>query len=260
MNRDSVRQLLVILALIGTLVINGLATTLPINGQTTGEISDRFEVYFVPAAYVFSIWGLIYVGLLAYAIFQALPAQRENPRLRAIGYLFVGSCIANSVWIVLWHYEYFVLTVVVMVALLLSLIGIYVKLGVGHTAVSTAEKWLVHIPFSIYLGWVSVATIANATSALDSLGWSGGPLSPELWTIILLLTGVLLAGLMAFTRRDLAYGLVLVWAFVGIAIKHSDTASVSTAAWIASALVVILLAVALFRDRSTNQPLSRSAS
>ncbi len=260
MNRDSVRQLLVIVAVIGTIVMNGLANVLPINGQTTGEISDRFEVFFVPAGYVFSIWGLIYAGLLAYAVFQALPAQRENPRLRAIGYLFVGSCIANSVWIVLWHYEYFVLTMVAMVALLLSLIAIYVKLEIGHTAVSTAEKWLVRIPFSIYLGWVSVATIANTTSVLDSLGWSGGPLSPELWTIIMLLTGVLLAGLLAFTRRDLAYGLVLVWAFVGIAIKHSDTTSVSTAAWIASALVVILLAVSLFRARSGNQPVSQPAS
>lgn len=257
MTKDNVRQLLVIVATVATIVMNGLATALPINGQTTGEISDRFEVFFVPAGYVFSIWGLIYAGLIAYTVFQALPAQRENPRLRSIGYLYVASGVANSIWIVLWHYEYFVLTLVMMGALLLSLIGIYLKLREsGTTAVfplSSAEKWLVHIPFSIYLGWVSVATIANVTTALDSLNWTGGPLSPEVWTVIMLLIGVVLGGLMAFRQRDVAYGLVLVWAFVGIAVKQSDTAVVSSAAWVAAVAVVALLVASFFWHKNNSQ-------
>jgi hypothetical protein len=95
MKKDIIRQFVNVLAVVAVLVVNGLANALPLNNQTTGEISDRFQVYFVPAGYVFSIWGLIYLGLLAFAVFQALPAQRDNPRLRRVGYLFAASCVAN---------------------------------------------------------------------------------------------------------------------------------------------------------------------
>ncbi|MFC1976493.1 tryptophan-rich sensory protein, partial [Chloroflexota bacterium] len=208
---------------------------------------------------VFSIWGLIYVGLALYAIYQALPAQRENPRLRATGYLFALSCLANISWLFLWHYEYFVLTLVAMVALLLLLIAIYLRLGIGRAAVLTAERWLVQLPFSIYLGWISVATIANVTSVLDYLNWNGWGISPEIWTVIMLLAGVGLAFAMAFTRGDMAYGLVIIWAFAGIAIKHNGTPLVATAAWIAVGLVVLALVIGLFLNRrSSGQPTTYS--
>jgi hypothetical protein len=253
MNRDILRQVIVVIAVIATLVMNGLANALPLNGQTTGEISDRFQVYFVPAGYVFSIWGLIYVGLILYAIYQALPAQRENPRLRATGYLFVLSCLANMAWLFLWHYEVFLLTVVAMGALLLLLIAIYLRLGIGRAAVSTAEKWLVQLPFSIYLGWISVATIANMTSVLDYLNWGGWGISPEIWTVIMLLVGTGLAFGLAFSRGDLAYGLVIIWAYAGIAVKHSGTPFVATAAWIAVGLVVLAVVIGLFLNRRPGQ-------
>jgi len=233
MNRDILRQLIVIFAVAGTILVNGLANALPLNGQTTGEISDRFQVYFVPAGYVFSIWGLIYVGIILYAIYQALPAQRENPSLRRIGYPFALSCLANVIWLLLWHYEYFVLTLVAMASLLALLIVIYVRLGIGKVKVSTAEKWLVHLPFSIYLGWISVATIANVTSVLDYLNWNQWGLSAESWTVIMLLIAVILAWAMSLTRGDIAYCLVLIWAFIGIAVKNADTPMVATAAWVA---------------------------
>ena len=149
---------------------------LPFNGQETGAISDRFAIYFVPAGYVFSIWGLIYLGLIAYAIFQALPAQRENPRLRSIGGLFALASVANIAWIFLWHYEVFPATLAVMLVLLGSLIAIYLRLGTGLTQVSRAETWMVRVPFSVYLGWITVATVANATQLLYFLGWNGGAL------------------------------------------------------------------------------------
>jgi len=253
MNRDILRQLIVVMAVIATLVVNGLANALPLNGLTTGEISDRFQVYFVPAGYVFSIWGLIYVGLILYAIYQALPAQRENPRLRATGYLFALSCLANIAWLFLWHYELFLLTLVAMIALLLLLIAIYLRLGIGQVTVSTGERWLVQLPFSIYLGWISVATIANVTSVLDYLNWSGWGLSPEIWTVIMLLVGVGLAFGMAFSRGDLAYGLVIIWAYAGIAVKHSGTPFVATAAWIAVGLVVLAVVIGLFLNRRPGQ-------
>ena len=171
MSKNVTRQIVVIVALVATLAVNGLASSLPLNDVTTGEVSDRFDVYFVPAGYVFSIWGLIYLALIGYAVYQALPGQREDPYLHRIGYLFVLSCVANIAWLFLWHYQVFPLTIVAMLALLLFLIAMYLRLGIGRIKVGRAFKWLVHVPFSIYLGWITVATVANATSLLDYLGW-----------------------------------------------------------------------------------------
>ena len=168
--KDTLRQISVILTILATIVVNGLANALPINGLNTGEISDRFRVYFVPAGYVFSIWGLIYLGLVAFAIFQALPSQRENPRLRATGWWISLGGLANIAWIFLWHYQQFPLTLIAMLVLLATLIITYLRLGIGETTVPAAETWAVRLPFSIYLGWITVATVANVTSLLDFLG------------------------------------------------------------------------------------------
>jgi hypothetical protein len=245
MNTSILRQVLVIVAVVATIIVNGLATALPINNQTTGEISDRFDVFFVPAGYVFSIWGVIYLGLVSYAIYQALPAQRDNPRLARIAPWFILSCVANSVWIFLWHYEQFVLTIIAMLTLLVSLIAVYVQSGIGRTTVSTGEKWLVRLPFSIYLGWVSVATIANITSTLDWVNWGGWGISEQSWAVIMLVVAVVLALLVERTRRDIAYILVFVWAFIGIGVEQSDATTVATAAYIAAGLLAVL-AVASF--------------
>jgi benzodiazapine receptor len=238
---DIVRQSLVILSLVMTIVVNGLANALPINGQNTGEISDRFDVYFVPAGYVFSIWSVIYVALIGYAIYQALPAQRTNPRLRSIGYLFVLTNIANTGWIFLWHYEYFAASLAVMIVLLLTLIAIYQRLNRDNWQPSTAEKWLAKIPFSIYLGWITVATIANATSVLDDIGWNGFGIAPEIWAVIMLAVATVVGLLFSVRMRDIAYVLVLVWATVGIAVEQWDTPLVAWSALIAAVILALSL-------------------
>src|SRR5512134_2462313 len=133
--KDTIRQILVIMSIAATITINVLANALPINGLNTGQISDRFQVYFVPAGYVFSIWGVIYLGLIAFAIFQALPSQRENPRLRAAGWWISLGGLANSAWIFLWHYEQFPLTLIAMLVLLGTLIVTYLRLDIGRSAV-----------------------------------------------------------------------------------------------------------------------------
>ncbi len=247
--KGTVRQIVVILAALAMIVVNVLANALPINGQNTGEISDRFDIYFVPAGYVFSIWGLIYLGIIAFLIYQALPAQRNDARMEAIAGPFVFSSVANIVWIFLWHYNVFPATLVAMLALLASLIVIYLRLGTGRTRGNAAETWAVRVPFSVYLGWITVATIANVTQVLYFVGWSGFGFSPETWLVIMLAVAVVVAGLMAWTRRDVAYLLVLVWAFIGIALKHAAVPPVTTAAWVATAAVVLLVAYAAFKAR-----------
>lgn len=247
MDQDRLRRILNLTAIVATIVVNILANALPFNGQTTGEISDKFDVFFTPAGYVFSIWGLIYLGLLAYAIFQLLPGQRDNERLNRIGYYFILSSIANIVWIFLWHYEYLPLTVVVMLILLFSLISIYLRLNTGAPPTSTNMRWFVYIPFSIYLGWISVATIANITILLDYWQWSGWGISPEIWLLIMLVVGWGLTFAITYRRGDIAYGLVILWAYIGIAVRNAGTSFVVTASWIAAAAVALMVAARLFR-------------
>ncbi len=247
--KDTLRRIAVILVTAATIVINILANALPINGKNTGQISDMFHAYFVPAGYVFSIWGIIYIGLIAYAVFQALPSQKENPRMRATGWWVVLSGLANSSWIFLWHYLHFVPTVLAMLVLLVSLIAIYLSLGIGRTQVSRAETWAVRVPFSIYLGWITVATIANVSDVLDYVKWNAFGLSAATWMVIVLGAVIIIGGLMNFTRRDLAYALVLLWALAGIAVKFPHEGIVTVATWVTFAVIALTLAVGLLLKR-----------
>jgi benzodiazapine receptor len=247
MKRDLFRQLSVITTTIFALVLNAAAVVIPLNGRDTAAISDSFHVLFVPAGYVFSIWGVIYIGLLAYTFYHALPAQRENPRMRQTGWLVSLSSLCNGIWIFFWHYGYYALTVLTMLALLGILIAIYLRLNIGRTHFSAAEKWAVSIPFSIYLGWITVATIANVTDVLAYYGWTGAGIDPVVWTVILLMVGVILAGIMAFTRSDIAYMLVLVWAFAGISMRWLNLPVLGAAGFVAAGLVLLEMAVSRVR-------------
>ena len=240
MNKGIVRQVLIILATIATITVNVLSNALPINNQDAGEISDKYPALFTPAGYVFSIWGLIYLALLAFTIYQALPGQRDNPIFSRIAYFYLLSSAANIAWLFLWHYEILDLTLLAMFTLLGALIVIYIRLDIGLATVSTAEKWLVHLPFSIYLGWITVATVANVSVVLYDSGWGGWGIAPEIWTAIVLGVATVIAGIMSATRADVAYALVLVWAFVGILSKHRDLPVIATSAGIAAALVALM--------------------
>jgi hypothetical protein len=218
-------------ALAVTLVANTLANALPLGGRTTGEISDSFDVLFVPAGYVFSIWGLIYLALIGFAVFQALPAQQANPAVRATGWWFALTCAANALWIVFWHYGYYALTLAVMLALLASLIVIYRRLAAVRPA-HGATRWLVHAPFSLYLGWISVATIANASALFAHWGWEGWPLSPVAWTVLMIAAAAGLALLMAYRHGDAIYAGVIAWALIGIFVKQAGLLPVAVAAMV----------------------------
>ncbi len=232
---------------LGVIVVNTLANALPLNGLNTGEISDRFEVYFVPAGYVFSIWGLIYLALLAFTIYQLTP-QGADARER-IGYLYALSGAANVVWIFLWHYEVFPLTLVAMLVLLGSLIAIYLRLRIGRQRPAASERWPVHFPFSLYLGWITVATVANVTSLLDYLNWGGWGIAPEVWAVIMLLVAAVVALAVSFTRGDITYIAVIVWAYAGIAVKHTATPVVAIPAALLAVVIGLSLIVTVPRVR-----------
>jgi hypothetical protein len=247
MSKDTIRQYTNLSSVILALTVNILASTLPLNGQNTGEISDRFQVYFVPAGYVFAIWGVIYLGWIAFTIFQLQPSQKENARLRRLGYLFVLSNIANAAWLFCWHYNQFGLSVLVMLALLGLLIAGYLRLDVNRARVTRREYWSVDVLFSVYLGWITVATVANITDWLYVVEWNGFGIPAQIWAVIMLVVASLLGLAMALTRRDVGYLSVLVWAFVGIAVKQTAAPLVVISAWATAALMLGLAIFSLTR-------------
>jgi hypothetical protein len=250
MSKDTIRQYANLLTVILALTVNILASTLPLNGQNTGEISDRFQVYFVPAGYVFAIWGVIYIGWIAFITFQFRASQKDSTRLRRLGYLFALSNLANATWLFCWHYNQFGLSVLVMLALLVLLIASYLRLNVNGTLVTRAEYWSVDVPFSLYLGWITVATVANISDWLYLVEWNGFGVSAQVWTVIMLAVASLLGLALALTRRDVGYLSVLVWAFIGIAIKQTPAPIVVLSAWAAAALMLGLAVFSLARRPS----------
>jgi hypothetical protein len=245
MKKISIYQIVTVLATMLTITVNGLANALPLNGQGTGEISNRFEIYFVPAGYVFSIWGLIYLGLILYTIYQALPSQKENTALKAIAPYYWASSLANTAWIFLWHYEVFSVTVPTMLVILAALVVIYLKLKDS----AGAQKWLVRLPFSIYLGWISVATVANISQLLFSLNWSGFGIPGEVWAVIMLGLASVLGLLVAWRENDPFYVLVLIWAYIGIAISQADTALVVNSSWAGVVVLALGLIVSSLKEK-----------
>lgn len=245
-------QIANVVAFAAVLFVNYLSNALPLNGRTAGEISDSLPSYFTPAGYTFSIWGLIYLTLLGFIVYQGLPAQRQRPFLRRIGWLFVASSAANIAWLFAWHYGYYALSLLVMVVLLLTLIAIYLRLNIGRQEeISWAKRLFVHLPFSLYLGWITVATIANSASVLAYWGWDGFGIAGQVWSATMMLVAVLVAGLLLFNRRNVAYAAVLVWALFGIRSAFPDEPLIANTALLASALIAILAAIGYWRTRES---------
>ena len=245
MSSDRTRQLVTVLVFLVTVAVNGAANALPINGQLTAEISDRFRVYVIPAGYVFAIWGLIYLALGAFTVYQALPSRRVDPVLRRLGWLPALTGVFNTIWVLLFQYEIFVLTVPVMIALLLTLIAIHLRLWDRRAELGRSAFWFVRVPFSIYLGWITVATIANIAQTLQSVGFDGFGIQPELIASAVLLTGLAIAVTFVWRFHDAAYGLVIVWAYAGIVVKEAASAYVPLVAGLGALVVAVLVILSL---------------
>jgi benzodiazapine receptor len=239
-----------IVAFVLTVIVNSLAgSTTFLGGVNTAEISDSNPTLITPAGYVFSIWGIIYVLLGVFVIFQALPSQKEKEYEKKIGWLFVLSSVLNIVWLFLWQYEILSVSVVLMFLLLATLIAIYLRLNIGKSAVSLREKLAVHVPFSVYLGWITIASIANVSVFLVSENWDGFGISPETWATLIVIVALVITLLVLATRRDIAYGLVIIWAFLGIAVNQSGNPNIVTLTEASAIIVLLGLAVAILLSR-----------
>ncbi|MFP4643669.1 MAG: TspO/MBR family protein [Spirochaetales bacterium] len=233
------RQWMCFITLAVVLLLNYLANALPLGGTTTGELAREFDVLFLPAGYVFSIWGLIYLLAIAFSVYQALPRHRYEPVLDRIGTAFCVSNAANGLWLVFFHYRLTAWSLVAMVVLLAALIYVFALVSPGQTFGPGARLWLVHVPFGIYLGWVSVATVANVTQVLELTGLSGVLFGDIGWTIVALTVVVLLSWFMSVRFINLPHAAVLVWALIGIAVEQADVEPVAVAAIVAAVLVTL---------------------
>lgn len=227
------------IAILATLTVNALSNFFPPEGLNIGEIANTVlqGVQITPANYAFAIWGLIYLGLITYGIYQLHPRRRSEPRIRRASGFLIIACLAQIVWVYLFTTQLFWLSVVAMTGILLSLIAAYLQLGIGHIRVSRSHKWQAFVPFSVYLGWISVATVVNVASALYSNGWTGWGISDVGWTVIMLVVSAVIAAIVVVQRRDIAFTLVFVWAYVAIAIRQLNTPAI----WITAAVAAIAL-------------------
>lgn len=228
MKKTQILQIGNFLGFLLTIVINTLATTLPINGKSTGELSDAIPNLFVPVGLTFSIWGVIYLLLGIFAIVQlwnfTKPSREQELVLERIGPWFIIASLANSAWILAWHYVLIPLSLIIMIVLLISLLTIYLRLGIGSTKNSWAlsTRRIYGWPFSVYLGWITVATIANVTAVLVTANLPSYGLSEPVWTIIMILIALGITIAMLVFRKDIPYALVVIWAVFGIMLKRID--------------------------------------
>jgi benzodiazapine receptor len=234
-----------------TVVVNGLAgSTRLLGGKVTAEISNANPTLITPAGYVFAIWGIIYVLLGIFAIYQALPREAGKDYHGKVGWLFVLGSLLNGVWLFLWQFEQLGLSVVVMFLLLATLTAIYLRLGIGKSSALLREKLAIHLPFSVYLGWITIASIANVSVTLVSVNWDGFGVGREAWAALILTVAVLITLLVLAKRKDIGYGLVIIWALMGIAAQQSAYSNVVIIAQVGAAITAIALAISILRARS----------
>jgi len=248
-------QIGIILGFIGTVVVNVLSSIGKINNIDPGTLSDLLPNLFVPSGLTFSVWGLIYIGLAALAVYSTVILFKKKDEdsyfIDKMGIEFIVASIANIAWIFLWHYQFVGFSLIAMVVLLASLLTMYIRLKIGRSDASKTEKWLIHIPISLYLGWITIATVANVTALLVDIGWSGFGLTEVYWTNLMILIATIITILILYFRKDIAYSLVVIWALVGIILKRFEESpfqlEIVTTTFIGIALIGLMIGFTIFR-------------
>lgn len=224
-NKNLFLKFFVAITYLGMIIINSLANILPINAVNTGQVSDSYPNLFAPAGLTFSIWGLIYLLLAGYTLYQFGLFQKDkgaskNKLFKKIGIYFSITSIINMFWIFAWHYNFISISVLLIVTILFFLIKIANILN--KEKFSLKEKLFIKTPFSVYFGWITVAVIANIATFLVSINWNAFGISEQIWTILILLIGAIIGILRILKDKNIPYGLVLIWAYLGILIKHTS--------------------------------------
>jgi|YNPMSStandDraft_2_1061718.scaffolds.fasta_scaffold00385_4 hypothetical protein len=231
------------------LIVNFLATYLPLNGKSTGELSDLYPNLIVPAGITFSIWGIIYIFLAIFVIYNIIKAIKDSEfftKTININLLFALTSILNICWIFAWHYLKITISLIIMILFLISLTFIFLlqKKLESKNRLSFFYK----VPIEIYFGWITIATIVNTTAFLVHIGWNGFGLTPQLWTIIMILVGGIICIIMLNKYNAIAYSLVIIWAFTGIIIKRSSSKVVYNEIIITSFIIILFILINIIKN------------
>lgn len=242
-------QVAVVVAFVAMIAMNALANTLPLFGRTTGAVSSNYPSLFTPAPYTFSVWGLIYLALGAFVVYQALGRSRDDPMLSKLRPLFVLSCLFNIGWLVAWHALAIPVSEVLMIGLLLTLIALYRRAEAWRGEVAASRRWFVHAPLSLYLGWITVATVANTSIFLLDLGFDGGGAAIAI-TVAVIAVAAALGLLGIWRRRDGVYALVIAWGLGGVAAARAGEVTVITGVALACVAVLAIAGIWALANRS----------
>jgi benzodiazapine receptor len=249
------------LAVIFTIIVNALANILPINGKNTGELSDKIPNLFVPAGLTFAIWGVIYVLIILFMLYQindVIIKKKDSDYVGKIGFYFMLASLANIIWIFMWHYEQVTLSILPMLVLFISLLMIYQRLEIGKTKTSLKEKMFIHTPISVYIGWITVATIANVTAVLV-VNKAGDLLLGEMaWTMLVIFVATFITVLILKNRNDIAYSLVIIWALLGIILKRFKVNQSLEIAYTAGVCIIIIAVTILIMFYMHNSKTTKS--
>lgn len=224
------------------LVTNALSNILPLNDQTMPEISAKYPSLFTPAGFTFSVWGVIYLALLIFVIYQALPSQRDNNTIARISRLFQLSCLANAAWIVVWHYNLLPLSLLIMILLLATLVRIYRTLLGEIDQASVIQHLALHFPFSLYTAWITVAAIANVSVLQTAYGYDNVVMTAISWALLKLALAGAIGAAVVLRTGDAVFVLVVAWAAYGISVMQTATPTISGAATAVSLLALMLAA------------------
>ena len=252
-----------IVGLCAVLIINYLAVTQPLNNKTTGELSDLYPNMFTPAGFTFSIWSIIYSFLIGFIIYQAVELfnqKKDVEKIIRISPYFLLNCLLNGAWLFAWHYLFIGLSVFIMFALLGTLLIIHHKLNLALPLRPLSQKLWLDIPFSLYLGWISIATIANITAYLVSENIEPFSIPATIWTIIMIIVGAILGLFMVIKKRNIVFGIVVCWALFGILMKRIQVGSLGSREIILFAQIsigIVLAAIVFTLMQKSNRTIQR---
>lgn len=238
------KRKLAVLNLISVIIVvamNYISQALRFNNTTIGEVSDIYDNLFTPASYAFSIWGLIFISLFAYAIFQVKQAFSDDEPFEFItptGYWFFLANLLNTIWVLAFVYDFIGLSVILMIGILFSLVKIILNTNMERWDAPLSIIVFVWWPICLYSGWISVATIANISTYFTKIGWQGGFLTPEIWTILMIFIAAILNIFMVLNRNMREFAMVGVWALVAIYIRHREGYEIIAYSALVSAILV----------------------
>ncbi len=235
------------LSLLLVLGMNALSIYLPLGGRSMQQISAMYPHPLIPADWTFSVWSLIYLGLIAFAVYQLLPSMAADRVGNQLAALFCITAVLNSAWLIAWHFLWTGFSLAIMVLLATSVLLAYMLAVRKRSTATPARRLMIILPWRLYLGWIVVALALNIMAVLTAAGWATADVTPTTAALSLAGLGVVWGMIILVWKKDLPHTAVLVWAFTGITVGQWGNGLVPWVTAAAAILLVVLTVLVMFR-------------